>query len=222
MSPRRFDEARFLALPVVGILRGFSADETSQALGAAVRGGLTTAEITMDTPGATDRIREAVAAHGHVMNVGAGTVTSVERLELALSAGAMFVVTPTLVTGVIERCVARGIPVFPGALSPTEIFRAWEMGATLVKVFPAEGKGLGFIEDLKGALPQVGLMPTGGVSVATLGELARAGASGFGVGGPLFQKERVTAGDWVWVEAQSRAFREAWEKVRGHGAGGAR
>jgi len=201
-------------MPVVGILRGFSAEETAGALGAAVRGGLTTAEITMDTPGAPDRIRQAVAAHGQAMNVGAGTVTTVERLEKALAAGAMFVVTPTLVAGVIERCVARGVPVFPGALSPTEIVRAWEMGARLVKVFPAEGQGARFIAALKEALPDVGLMPTGGVSVATLGALVRAGAEGFGVGGPLFQKERVTAGDWVWVEAQCRAFREAWEAVR--------
>jgi 2-dehydro-3-deoxyphosphogluconate aldolase/(4S)-4-hydroxy-2-oxoglutarate aldolase len=215
MSLLPFNDARFQSLPVVGILRGFSAAETGGALAAAVRGGLTTAEITMDTPGATDRIREAVAAHGREMNVGAGTVTSVERLEQALAAGAMFVVTPTLVTGVIERCVARGVPVFPGALSPTEIMRAWEMGARLVKVFPAEGKGAGFLVALKEALPEVGLMPTGGVSVSTLGTLARAGASGFGVGGPLFQKERVTAGDWGWVEAQCRAFREAWNAVAG-------
>ncbi len=218
MNEQRFDGARFDALPVMGILRGFSAGETAGALAAAVRGGLTTAEITLDTPGATDRIREAIEAHGGVLNVGAGTVTSVERLEQALKAGATFVVTPTLVPGVIERCVAREIPVFPGALSPTEILRAWEMGARLVKVFPADGKGARFIAALKEALPDVGLMPTGGVRAATLAEFARAGAGGFGVGGPLFDRERVTAGDWTWVEAQTRAFREAWkacEPVRG-------
>ncbi|MGE3308765.1 MAG: bifunctional 4-hydroxy-2-oxoglutarate aldolase/2-dehydro-3-deoxy-phosphogluconate aldolase [Limisphaerales bacterium] len=211
MNDPRFDEKRFDTLPVVGILRGFSAEETAGALAAAVRGGLTTAEITLDTPGATDQIRAAIEEHGHALNVGAGTVTSVERLEQALAAGATFVVTPTLVQGVIERCVARGIPVFPGALSPTEIVRAWDLGARLVKVFPADGKGARFIAALKEALPEVGLMPTGGVRAATLGEFARAGAGGFGVGGPLFDRERVASGDWGWVEAQCRSFREAWQ-----------
>lgn len=215
MNVKRFEERRFRTMPVVGILRGFTRDQTLGALGAGVRGGLTTAEITMDTPEATLRIREAVEAHGDALNIGAGTVTSVERLERALDAGAMFIVTPTLVSPVIERCVARGIPVFPGALSPTEVVRGWEMGATLVKVFPAEGKGPGFIAALHQELPQVGLMPTGGVSASTLGVFAEAGAAGFGVGSPLFHKERMDAGDWVWVEAQCRAFREAWEKVGG-------
>lgn len=210
---KRFDEARFRALPVVGILRGFSEAQIAGALEAAVRGGLTTAEVTVDTPGAFDRIREAARRFGHALNVGAGTVTSVDLLNRALDAGAMFVVTPTLVPAVVERCVARGIPVFPGALSPTEIVRAWELGARLVKVFPAEDKGAGFLRSLKEALPQVGLMPTGGVTVETLADLARAGADGFGVGGPLFRKERMDAEDWHWVEAQCRSFREAWNLV---------
>lgn len=214
MSVMRFDHERFRALPVVGILRGFTPEQTANALAAACRGGLTTVEITMDTPGAAEQIREAVAAHGESMNVGAGTVTSVELLDRAVSAGATFIVTPTLVTGVIERCVARGIPVFPGALSPTEILRAWEMRATAVKVFPADGKGPEFIRLLKEELPEVDLMPTGGVSLKTLAALARAGASAFGAGSPLFQKERMDAGDWEWVEAQSRAFREAYAAAR--------
>ena len=210
---KRFDEARFRALPVVGILRGFSESQIAGALEAAVRGGLTTAEVTVDTPGAFDRIRESARRFGHVLNVGAGTVTSVDLLHRALDAGAMFVVTPTLVPGVVERCVARGVPVFPGALSPTEIVRAWELGARLVKVFPAEDKGAGFLRSLKDALPEVGLMPTGGVTVETLANLAQAGADGFGVGGPLFRKERMDAEDWGWVEAQCRSFREAWNGV---------
>ena len=210
MRTRRFDEGRFQSIPVVGILRGFDKEETDGAMVAVVRGGLTTVEITMDTPGATDRIRESVEAHGGSLNIGAGTVTSVALLERAVEAGAMFIVTPTLVGAVIERCVARGIPVFPGALSPTEIVRAWDLGARLVKVFPAEGLGLETIASLKEALPAVGLMPTGGVTVATLGDLARAGASGFGVGSPLFRKEKMESRDWDWVTAQCRAFRDAW------------
>jgi len=220
MRTRKFEEERFRSIPVVGILRGFSKEETQGAMAAAVRGGLTTVEITMDTPGATDRIRESVEAHGGSLNIGAGTVTSVMLLERAVEAGAMFIVTPTLVSGVIERCVAWGIPVFPGALSPTEIVRGWDMGARLVKVFPAEGLSLETIAALKEALPVVGLMPTGGVTVETLGPLARAGASGFGVGSPLFRKEKMESRDWEWVTAQCRAFREAWTAFEASGEAG--
>ncbi len=215
MNSLRFDSERFRRLPVVGILRGFTPVQTANALAAARRGGLTTAEITMDTPGATDRIRAAVEAHGDAMNIGAGTVTSIEILQRAVEAGAMFIVTPCWVPGLIERCVARGIPIFPGALSPTEIVRAWEMGATLVKVFPAAERGPAYIRHLKETLPRVALMPTGGVNLATLADWTRAGSDGFGVGSPLFHSDRVEAGDWDWVEAQSRAFREAWWVGRG-------
>ncbi len=214
---KRFDDERFRRMPVVGILRGFGAEAIAGALEAGVRGGLGTVEITVDTPGAFERIREAVGRFGGALNVGAGTVTSVDLLDRALKAGAMFVVTPTLVGGVIERCVARSIPVFPGAMSPTEVLRAWEMGARLVKVFPAETTGPGHLRALKDILPQVGLMPTGGVTAGGLGEWVRAGASGVGVGGPLFARDRMEAGDWGWVEAQCRAFSEAWRAVSAEG-----
>ncbi len=207
----RFPIARLPIPPVVGILRGFGPETTCALLAAARRGGLTLLEITMDTPEATSQIRRAVTDHGSALLIGAGTVTTLERLDQALGAGARFIVTPTLVPSIVSRCVAGGIPVFPGALSPTEIERAWELGATMVKVFPSDGLGPRYIAAIRENLPHVALLPTGGVGLATLPEFLRAGASGVGIGSPLFAKDRVESRDWGWVEERCRAFVEAWQ-----------
>jgi 2-dehydro-3-deoxyphosphogluconate aldolase/(4S)-4-hydroxy-2-oxoglutarate aldolase len=210
----RFRPDRFHELPIVGILRGFDPRQTAALLAAARAGGLSTVEITMDTPGAPDLIRRAVADHGDTLNLGAGTVTSIDRLEAALAAGAMFVVTPTFDPVVVARCRALGVPVFPGALSPTEIEQAWSAGATLVKVFPADGLGPRHLRALKASLPHIRLLPTGGVDLASLAEYARAGADGFGIGSPLFRRDRVDAEDWPWIETRCRAFRTALLALR--------
>jgi 2-dehydro-3-deoxyphosphogluconate aldolase/(4S)-4-hydroxy-2-oxoglutarate aldolase len=135
-----------------------------------------------------------------------------QLLDEALAAGAGFVVTPTLVPAVIERCVQLKVPVFPGAFSPTEIQQAWEMGATMVKIFPADAFGPGYLRSLKAPLPHLKLMPTGGVDVTTLAAYAQAGADAFGVGSPLFRAERIAANDWEWLRNQCRAFAAAYLK----------
>jgi 2-dehydro-3-deoxyphosphogluconate aldolase/(4S)-4-hydroxy-2-oxoglutarate aldolase len=179
-------------------------------VGAAMRGGLRNLEITMGPAETPQQIREARAIAGNQMCIGAGTVLNLDLLEKALDAGATFIVTPIVNLDVIEECVRRKIPVFPGAYSPTEIWRAWELGATMVKVFPAETLGPGYIKAIKAPLPQVKLMPTGGVDLKTLEAYRKAGADGFGVGSPLFDRARVEAGDWNWIESQCRAFVEAY------------
>ncbi|HEY6228882.1 MAG TPA: bifunctional 4-hydroxy-2-oxoglutarate aldolase/2-dehydro-3-deoxy-phosphogluconate aldolase [Verrucomicrobiae bacterium] len=197
-------------LAVVGILRGFTTSQVIEIVKAALRGGLRNLEITMGSAETPQQIQEARQIAGDGMCVGAGTVLNLELLEKALAAGASFVVTPVLNDEVIEECVRRKIPVFPGAYSPTEILRAWELGATMVKVFPAETLGPSYIKALKAPLPQVKLMPTGGVDLKMLAAYKKAGADGFGVGSPLFDRARVEAGDWNWVEAQCRAFVDAY------------
>src|SRR5205823_2036101 len=149
---------------------------------AGIRGGLRNLEITMGSPQTPEQIREVCASAGERMCVGAGTVLNVELLEQALAAGASFIVTPIVNVDVIEECVRRKIPVFPGAYTPTEILRAWELGATMVKVFPADTLGPGYIKAVKAPLPQVKLMPTGGVDLKTLPSFIKAGADGFGIG----------------------------------------
>jgi 2-dehydro-3-deoxyphosphogluconate aldolase/(4S)-4-hydroxy-2-oxoglutarate aldolase len=208
-----FSPALFYELPIIGILRGFTTGQVTEIVRAALRGGLKNIEITMDAAAAAGQLREAVAAAEGRLNVGAGTVINRERLDQALAAGATFVVTPTVDPGVIAECVKRNVPVLPGAFSPSEILRAWELGAMMVKVFPAESVSPGYIRALKAPLPQVKLLPTGGVDLKTLPDFVKAGADGFGIGGPLFDRKRVEAGDWTWIEAQCRAFAEAYGRA---------
>ena len=112
---------------------------------------------------------------------------------------------------VIQQCNQMQVPVIPGAFTPTEIYNAWQLGADMVKVFPANQFGPGYIKDIKGPLNQIKLVPTGGITIQNLPEYHKNGASGFGVATPLFDKQRVEAGDWDWVEQQARAFVNAFQ-----------
>ena len=208
-SSRLFDEA-----PIVGILRGLPTSSLRAVVESARDGGLTTLEITMNTPGAADQIRMACEVAGSALNVGAGTVTSEEAYESARAAGASFIVTPTISAHVIRRCVLDGVPVFPGAFSAAEILRAWELGATVVKVFPADALGPMQFAELKATLPAVRLMPTGGVDVVTLSDYVWAGADAYGIGTPLFRPDRIAAQDWTWLKNQCRQFRRAYKSAR--------
>jgi 2-dehydro-3-deoxyphosphogluconate aldolase/(4S)-4-hydroxy-2-oxoglutarate aldolase len=209
-----FSPELFRQLPIVGILRGLPASRLRSVVEAVCDGGLTNLEITMNTPGAADQIKVAREIAGVALNIGAGTVTDLRLLEEALAAGASFIVTPTVVAPVIERCGQLKVPVFPGAFSPTEIVRAWELGATMVKIFPAEFLGPAYLRSLKAPFPHLKLMPTGGVDVATLDAYAKAGADAFGVGSPLFRAERIAAQDWEWLRNQCRVFAEAYRKTK--------
>ena len=208
-----FSVKLFQELPVVGILRGFKTDLLADIVGAAIRGGLRNLEITMNTPDAARQIQDAIALAEGRLNVGAGTVINGQRLDEALAVGASFVVTPTVDPQIIGECVERKVPVFPGALSPTEVVSAWELGATIVKIFPAETLGPGYIRALKASLPHIKLMPTGGVDLKTLPAFLEAGADGFGVGSPLFDRDRIESRDWSWLESQCRAFAETYRQA---------
>jgi 2-dehydro-3-deoxyphosphogluconate aldolase/(4S)-4-hydroxy-2-oxoglutarate aldolase len=206
---------KFEGIPLIGILRGSSDAHLPHIVECVCKGGMTHLEITMNSAEAEQQIRTAVQAADGRLQIGAGTVTNLDLLETAMSAGAAFIVTPSLDHGVVTACVRRGIPVFPGAFSPTEIWEAWEMGATMVKVFPAETAGPAFIRSLKGPFPQVDLLPTGGVDLKTLPEFLKAGAAGAGIGSPLFQRERLAAKDWAWLEEQARAFVQIYREHKG-------
>jgi 2-dehydro-3-deoxyphosphogluconate aldolase/(4S)-4-hydroxy-2-oxoglutarate aldolase len=177
---------------------------------ASIEGGLCNIEVTMNTADAEELIRLTADLVGGKGNVGAGTVTTVETLDKALKAGATFIVTPAVVPDVIQACVERKIPVMPGAMTPTEILTAWRLGATMVKVFPADQLGPGHIKALKAPFPEIPLMPTGGVTVETLPAFKKAGADAFGVGGPLFDPKQVAAGNWGWFREQAARFAAAY------------
>lgn len=213
----RFSSELFERVPIVGILRGLAARHLSPAVQAVLEGGLTNLEVTMNSPGAADQIRQAAELAGPRMNVGAGTVTSLARLEEARQAGASFIVTPTVSPEVIARCVELGLPVFPGALTPTEILQAWQLGATAVKVFPADLFGPNYIRSVLAPLSEVRLMPTGGIDITNLADYWKAGARSFGVGTPLFRPDRIAAEDWAWLMQQAARFVDALPRARAQG-----
>ena len=212
---RDFSWQQFEALPIVGILRGFEVPVVRSLVEAVARGGLRCVEVTMNSPAAAEAIAAAIEAGGDEVQVGAGTVCTLEDLERALGAGASFIVTPIVSPEVISACRERDVPVMAGALTPTEIYAAWSQGADMVKVFPANQFGPGYLKDLRGPLSEIRLMPTGGVDASTLGDFHSAGASAFGVGGALFGSTATDTGSWGQAEEGARSLVEAYESVSG-------
>ncbi len=214
MGKSEFSWDGFHKVPVVGIIRGLSFEQIRQILPVYVSSGLTTIEITLNTASAGDLIRYAVDNYGQELNVGAGTVCNEKDLDTALSAGAQFIVTPIINDAVIKRCVEQKIPIFPGAFTATEIYRAWELGASIVKVFPATSVGSGYIKDIKGPFNQIKLMPTGGINKDNIQEFMKAGADGLGIGGELFDKELIKKEDWEGLEEHFGGFVEYFKDDR--------
>lgn len=206
MSERTFSWELFNKAPLVGIIRNVSPEDVKRILPIYREAGLTTVEITMNTPGATDMIRYALESEHYGMNIGAGTVCTKEDLDAALDAGAQFIVTPVLSKKVVKSCVKKGIPVFPGAYTPTEIFNAWSLGASMVKIYPATALGPGYIKDLKAPMNQLKLLPTGGVSLENMEAFLKAGANGLGIGGQLFDKKLIQEKNWDGLKAHFLQF----------------
>lgn len=204
----------FEKVPLVGILRGFSQRECTEIGNRCEAAGLTNLEVTMNSPGAAQSIAAMRDAAGNRMNIGAGTVCTLGELEEALAAGAQFIITPAVVPEVITECHARSIPIFPGALTPTEILTAWNLGADIVKVFPARAFGPSYFRDLKGPLPQIKLMPTGGVGLDTLSAFFDAGAFAASIGGQLFDTKRLSESGYDRLEAEVREYVMLCSRVR--------
>jgi 2-dehydro-3-deoxyphosphogluconate aldolase/(4S)-4-hydroxy-2-oxoglutarate aldolase len=187
------DLDRFRELPLMGIVRGVKADAIEPLVETCVSSGLETIEITFNTPGAPDLIRRASkAARGRLM-VGAGTITSTDDMKIALDAGARFIVSPVLVYDVVEYCAECEIPVFPGALTPQEIYNAWHAGATMVKVFPAKFFGPEYIKEVKGPFDNIELLACGGVTPANIKSFFSCGASAVAFGASVFKPESLAA-----------------------------
>jgi len=181
---------------LIPVLRAQSATEALQLADAIAAGGLPVLEVTMTVPGAVDVIRQIVEHSGDRILVGAGTVMDPETAQACMLAGARFIVSPSLNLKTIEICRLRGIAVFPGALTPTEVVTAWDAGADAVKVFPCSAVGgAKYLKALKAPLPQIELIPTGGVSLATAAEFLAAGAFALGVGGDLVDNAAIARGE---------------------------
>jgi len=200
-------KAEILRCGFVPIIRTDKPESAVQVAGAIRDGGAPLLEITMTVPGALNIIKEIVDAFGNTVMVGAGTILDCETARMAILAGADFIVAPALDDATIRLCRRYAKIVMPGALTPTEILRAWELGADFVKVFPADAMGgPSYIKAVKAPLPQVDLVPTGGVDTDTAAEFIRAGASAVGVGSALVEKKILAAGDWIRLTQKTEEF----------------
>jgi len=198
---------------VLGIIRVDQAEDLVRIAQALQEGRLDCVEITMTTPGALRAIEEATGRLDGVL-MGAGTVLDAATARQAILAGAEFLVTPTVKLDVIETARRYGIVVIPGAMTPTEILTAWEAGADMVKVFPASVLGPSYLKAVHGPLPQIPLVPTGGVTAETAGEFIRAGAAVVCAGGWLVDKQAVAEGRYEVLTERAHQLVEAVNEAR--------
>ena len=180
-----FKADKFDEMPVIGILRNVPLPDIEAILPFYIKAGFTNMEVTMNSTGAEEMIRH-LSENYPSLNIGAGTVCDKNDLKRAVKAGASFVVTPVVDEKVIKKCVKWGIPIFPGAFSPLEIYTASKYGATGVKVFPANHLGPSYIKDVLAPFQHLKLYPTGGVNLENISAYFKAGAKGLGMGGTLF------------------------------------
>jgi 2-dehydro-3-deoxyphosphogluconate aldolase / (4S)-4-hydroxy-2-oxoglutarate aldolase len=188
---------------VVAIIRMKDPEKVRAVFEAIAEGGVRVIEVTMSVPGAVELIRQLAAKMPSGCVLGAGTVLDGETARRVIDAGARFVVSPVFRPDVIAACHAEDAAVMPGCFTPTEILNAWDAGADIVKVFPATALGPGFLKDVRGPLPQVRLMPTGGVTLDNAGDWIRAGAVAVGVGTALLDSRAIAEGNYGLLRANA-------------------
>ena len=191
---------------VIAIMRAHSSDQLITAADAIKAGGVCVIEVTMTTPGALAVIAEAAQRYGDTVLFGAGSVLDTETARAAILAGAGFIVAPTLKVAVVELCNRYGIPVLPGIYSPTEALTAWEAGADMVKLFPASVGGPQLVKALLAPLPQLEIVPVGGVTLGTAVDFIRNGATALGLGSSLVSQKLLDAGDMDALTRRAAAF----------------
>jgi len=208
------DVSRFKKTPVMGIWRGVGVDAVEPLVEAVLRSGLETIEITMNSKDAPEIIRRAKEFAGSRLMVGAGTVLNMESLKLAIDSGATFIVTPVLINEVMEYCARNIIPVFPGALTPQEIYNAWNAGATMVKIFPSNVVGPEYFKEVKAPFDKIELMACGGVTSENIQRYFSCGASAVAFGSSIFRKEWILKKDF---ECIGKAIKRLMSQVSGDG-----
>jgi len=193
----------------MGIVRGVSPEQIEPLVEAVIQSGLRTLEVTMNTPGAAESIRKALRCARNQLTLGAGTVLDMDGLKAALDAGATFVVMPVLARDVVAYCVKNKIAVFPGGLTPQEIYQAWQEGATMVKVFPAKMFGPEYLREIKGPFNDIKLMAVSGVTPQNMREYFACGASAVAFGGSVFSRQRLQNGDYSGITSAIKAYLQA-------------
>ncbi len=212
---------RLLGLGAVAVIRMESGREALRAIEAVYAGGVAAIEITMTMPDAIQVIEEVLRRLPTDVLVGVGSVLDPTTARRAIAAGACYVVSPVFERDVIDEAHQQGVPAMPGAFTPTEILRAHEAGADVVKVFPADVFGPGFIKGILAPMPFLRLMPTGGVTPDNAGDWIRAGAVAVGLGSALVDPKLVAAGDFTTLTERARKLCQRVEEARHGSAGGA-
>ena len=207
---------RMIEEGLIPVIRVASAQEAVDVADAIKEGGVSFIEITMSVPGAIDVIKELAQKFKDEIIMGAGTVLDPETGRAALLAGVQFIVSPTLNLDLIHLAHRYSAVVIPGAATPTEILTAWNEGADMVKVFPAaQLGGPEYLKAIRGPLPQILLVPTGGVNLQNAGAFIKAGAAALGVGGELVDKKAVKEKKFNIITENTRAFLKAVKEARG-------
>lgn len=198
---------RIVAVGIVPVVRASSKRQALAAVEAVTAGGIPIVEITMTVPGAVEIIRELVKSNFSGVLIGAGTVLDAETARACRDAGAEFLVSPALNLETIEYATKENTLIMAGALTPTEIVKAWKAGSDFVKVFPCgQVGGAKYIKAIKGPLPQIPLVPTGGVNLNTAADFIEAGAEALGIGGELVQGEALKSGNYQVITETARQF----------------
>jgi 2-dehydro-3-deoxyphosphogluconate aldolase/(4S)-4-hydroxy-2-oxoglutarate aldolase len=208
-------QQRILDVGIIPVVRASSAREATLAVEAVAAGGISIAELTMTVPGAIDVIASLARTAGADVIIGAGTVLDAETAQRCIDAGAEFIVSPGFDLETVKLAKRLGKPVMAGALTPTEVITAWKAGCDFVKIFPCGNVGgAKYIKALKGPLPQVRMIPTGGVNLETAADFLRAGADALGVGGELILPAALKSGDGSEITRIARSFLTAIAEVK--------
>jgi 2-dehydro-3-deoxyphosphogluconate aldolase / (4S)-4-hydroxy-2-oxoglutarate aldolase len=205
---------RVLDRCIVAVIRSESPDSLVDVAEALAAGGVEVMEVTFTVPRATDVLEKVAAKLGNRVLLGAGTVLDPETARTAILSGAEFIVSPTVNPRVIEMCRRYSKLSMPGALTATEVLTAWEAGADIVKIFPSELTGPKYIKALKAPLPQIRMMPTGGVNLDTAEEFLNAGSCALGIGSQLVEPKAVAAKDFKRIESLARQYVEIVRRFR--------
>lgn len=203
---RHEDLSRVLSSGIVAVIRSTSSEQLVDVARALYEGGVDVLEVTFTVPRALEIIAAVRKSLGDKVLLGAGTVLDPETARAAFLAGAEFLVAPTVNLDVIRLGNRYDKLVMPGAFTPTEILTAWEAGAQVIKVFPADIGGPAYLKTLHGPLPQVRLLPTGGVNLSTIGDFLKAGACAVGLGGALVEPQAVQAGDMARITSLAQQY----------------
>ncbi|MBO9607670.1 MAG: bifunctional 4-hydroxy-2-oxoglutarate aldolase/2-dehydro-3-deoxy-phosphogluconate aldolase [Paenibacillaceae bacterium] len=189
---------------IIAIVRGVDEANIRGVAEALLAGGITVMEVTLNTPGALAMIGTLQREYGDRLFIGAGTVLDEEDAKQAIAAGASFIVTPNTDEAAIRLAVGRGVPVYPGAMTPTEIVKAWKAGASAVKIFPSTGLGLPYIKELQGPLSHIPMVAVGGVSETNIADFLQAGCYAVGIGGSLINLREIAAGNYDFIADKAR------------------